>query len=139
MFIVYEALACLAYGILGMLLMAAGYALVDLLTPGKLHRLIWTERNPNAALVLGANTVGVAMVVATAIFVSTGGLAEGLVLAGVYGLVGLLLMGLSFLAIDLITPGRIGEVVTHATLQPAAWINASAHVSVALVVAAAIS
>jgi len=138
-YILEEALACLAYGVLGMVLMALGYLLVDLLTPGKLHALIWTDKNPNATLVLAANTLGVALVVATAVYTSTGSLAEGLTLTCVYGVIGLLLMGLSFVAIDLLTPGKLGAVVTHADLQPAAWINASAHVAVALVVAAAIS
>ncbi|WP_017595439.1 DUF350 domain-containing protein [Nocardiopsis potens] len=139
MFIVYEALACLAYGVLGMVLMALGYLLVDVLTPGKLHALIWTDKNPNATLVLAANTLGVALVVAMAVYTSTGPLAEGLLLTGVYGVIGLVLMGLSFVVIDLLTPGKLGAVVTHADLQPAAWINASAHIAVALVVAAAIS
>ncbi|WP_017558864.1 DUF350 domain-containing protein [Nocardiopsis baichengensis] len=139
MFIIYEALAVLAYGALGLVLMLAGYLLVDLLTPGRLHVLIWEQRNPNATLVLAANTLGVAMVVAMAIYASGGTVADGLLRTAVYGVVGLVLMTLSFVAIDLLTPGRLGDVVNHTELRPAAWINAIAHVSVALVVAAAIS
>ncbi|MDA2806811.1 DUF350 domain-containing protein [Nocardiopsis suaedae] len=139
MFILYEALAVFAYGALGLVLMLAGYLIVDLLTPGKLHVLIWQNRNPNATLVLAANTLGVAMVVAMAIYASDGGLAEGLMLTAVYGVIGLVLMALSFAAIDLLTPGRLGDAVNHTELVPAAWVNATAHVSVALVVAAAIS
>lgn len=140
MFILYDALAVFAYGALGLILMLAGYLIVDLLTPGKLHVLIWQDRNPNATLVLAANTLGVALVVAMAIYASdSDGIAEGLLLTAVYGVIGLVLMAVSFAAIDLLTPGRLGDAVNHAELVPAAWVNATAHVSVALVVAAAIS
>ncbi|WP_067970516.1 DUF350 domain-containing protein [Nocardiopsis trehalosi] len=131
--------SCLAYGIVGTLLMALGYAVVDLLTPGRLHDLIWTERNRNASLIVSANTLGIAVVVFSAIMASEDGLLLGLLSTAGYGLVGLVLMALAFLILDALTPGRLGSVVAETELHPAAWVNASAHVAVALVVAAAIS
>jgi uncharacterized membrane protein YjfL (UPF0719 family) len=131
--------SCLAFGIVGTLLMALGYAVVDLLTPGRLHDLIWTERNRNASLIVSANTLGIAVVVFSAIMASEDGLLLGLLSTAGYGLVGLVLMALAFLILDALTPGRLGSVVAETELHPAAWVNASAHVAVALVVAAAIS
>ena len=58
--------------------MALGYLLVDLLTPGKLRDLIWVESNPNAALLLAANQLGIALIVFTAIFTSYENFGEGL-------------------------------------------------------------
>lgn len=37
------------FGGVGIGLMALGYLLVDLLTPGKLRDLIWVEKNQNAS------------------------------------------------------------------------------------------
>ena len=134
-----DVVACLAYGVVGIALMALGYLIVDLLTPGKLHELIWTNRNRNATLIVASNTLGVAIVVSTAIAASANDLAAGLVTTVVYGLVGLLLMALSFLLIDLLTPGKLGSIVAENELHPAAWVNASAHLAVAAVVATAIT
>ncbi|MBB4929543.1 uncharacterized membrane protein YjfL (UPF0719 family) [Lipingzhangella halophila] len=131
--------AALAYGIAGMLVMVLGYLLVDLITPGRLHRLIWEEQNRNASLIVSANTLGVAIVVVTAIFASEEGLAMGLVTTVAYGVVGVLMMTASFLLIDLLTPAKLGIVLSGTQLHPAAWVNASAHIAVALVIAAAIS
>ncbi|HLU98276.1 MAG TPA: DUF350 domain-containing protein [Thermobifida alba] len=133
-----DVLTCLAYGVVGIALMALGYLIVDLLTPGKLHELIWSDRNRNATLIVSSNTLGVAIVVATAIATSAEGLAAGLVSTAVYGLVGLVIMALSFVLIDLLTPGKLGSIVAETELHPAAWVNASAHLAVAAVVATAI-
>ncbi|GAA3736389.1 uncharacterized membrane protein YjfL (UPF0719 family) [Spinactinospora alkalitolerans] len=137
--LLYNIGACLAYGVVGTLLMALGYIAVDLLTPGKLHELIWTDRNRNATLIVAANTLGTALVVVSAILASEEGLANGLISTAAYGAVGLALMAASFLILDALTPGRLGSIVGDNELHPAAWVNASAHIAVALVVAAAIS
>ncbi|KII00614.1 membrane protein [Streptomonospora alba] len=137
--LLYEAGASLAYGVLGIALMVLGYLIVDVLTPGKLHELVWKQRNRNAALLVASNLLGVSIVVATAIYISTGGLAIGLAGAAAYGLVGLVLMALSFVLIDALTPGKLGELLTDSETHPAVWVNAAAHLAIALMVAAAIS
>ncbi|WP_046468881.1 DUF350 domain-containing protein [Allosalinactinospora lopnorensis] len=131
--------AALAYGAVGLLIMILGYLLVDLITPGRLHKLIWEERNRNATLILSANTLGVAIVVVSAIYASEVGLVTGLFTTVVYGLVGLFMMTASFLIIDLLTPAKLGDVLSDSELHPAAWVNAATHFSIALVMAAAIS
>ncbi len=55
-----------------------------------------------------------------------------------YGVVGIALMALGYLIVDLLTPGKLGSIVAETELHPAAWVNASAHLAVAAVVATAI-
>lgn len=137
--ILFNVGAAFAYGVVGGAVMLLGYLLVDLLTPGRLHHLIWEERNRNATLLVSANTLGAAAIVFSAIMASHGGLLEGLISTAAYGLTGLVLMALAYLTIDLLTPTKTGPLLRRAELHPAAWVNASAHLGVALVVAAAIS
>lgn len=137
--LVYEVVASLAYGAVGMMLMVLGYLLVDLLTPGRLHTLIWQNRNRNAAVLVATNMLGVAVIVATAIYVTEGHFVPGAAASAAYGAVGLLLMGLAFFVIDLLTPGKLGEIVTDDQPHPAVWVNSAAHLALALVLAAAIS
>jgi uncharacterized membrane protein YjfL (UPF0719 family) len=137
--ILQEAGIGLAYGVVGIALMGLGFVLVDLLTPGKLSKLIWTDRNVGAAAVLGAQLLGVGLIVSTAILSSEGGFGTGLASTLIYGLIGIVLMGLAFLVIDLVTPGKLGETIVEAQTHPAAWVVAAAYVSIAGIVAAAIS
>lgn len=55
-------LATLAYGAVGTALMALGFALVDLATPGKLRDLIWAQGNRNAAILLASGLLGVGVI-----------------------------------------------------------------------------
>ncbi|MGH4026769.1 MAG: DUF350 domain-containing protein, partial [Pseudonocardiaceae bacterium] len=62
----------------------------------------------------------------------------GLVSTMVYGVLGLLLMGLSFLVVDLLTPGSLGALLIESTPHPAAWVTATSHLVVAAIVSAAL-
>lgn len=130
--------AAVAYGAIGILLMALGYVLVDLATPGKLRDLIWVHRNPNAALLLVSGLVGVGIILTTAIAASADELVAGLVGTLAYGLLGLILMSLSFLLIDVLTPGKLGDELSTNTIHPGTWVSAGAHVVIATIIAAAI-
>ena len=110
----------IVFGVVGIGLMAAGFVLVDLLTPGKLRDLIWVERNPNAALLLAANQLGIAGIVFTAILTSYDDFAKGLASTVIFGLVGLAVMALAFVVLDLLTPGELGEVICSARAAPGA-------------------
>ncbi|MBE3000326.1 DUF350 domain-containing protein [Nocardiopsis sp. HNM0947] len=139
--ILTSSLYALGYGAVGTVIMLLGYLVTDLLTPGKLHKLIWEERNPNAVLLVSANTLGAAVVVVSAILSSFSelGLGAGLLSASLFGIIGLAVMAASFLIIDLITPTSVRAVIASAEFHPATWVSATAHLSIALVVAAAIS
>ncbi|MGW1677561.1 DUF350 domain-containing protein [Saccharopolyspora sp. NPDC002376] len=131
-------LAAVAYGAIGVAMMALGYGLVDLATPGKLRDLIWVQRNPNAALLLVSGLLGVGIILTTAIAASSDDLVAGLVGTLAYGLLGLILMSLSFLLIDVITPGKLGDELSTPDLHPATWVSAGSHLVIAVIIAAAI-
>lgn len=132
-------LSGLAFGVVGLALMAAGFAVVDALTPGKLRDLIWVERRLGASVLTASNLVGVAAIVTTAIATSHDDFTRGIISTIVYGLIGLLLMAISFVVVDKLTPGKLGEELCAEGFHPALWVNVAAHIGVAAIVCAAIS
>ncbi|MBB4908135.1 DUF350 domain-containing protein [Actinophytocola algeriensis] len=126
------------YGLVGLVLMALGFVLVDVLTPGNLREQVWVQRNRNAAILLASNLLGVGIIVATAIAASQGNWAEGLLSTAAYGILGLVLMGVSFVVLDAVTPGSLGEVLMQQEANPAVYVNAASHISVSAIVAVAI-
>lgn len=128
-----------AYGGVGLLLMLLSFAVVDILTPGNLRHQLWMERNRNAGILVGANLIAVAIIVASAIRASEGNLGEGLVYTIVYSIIGLLIMVISFVIIDMSTPGKLGEIVIHTDSHPAVWVHGIAHIGIAVIIGFAIS
>ncbi|WKU03097.1 DUF350 domain-containing protein [Micromonospora sp. HUAS LYJ1] len=137
--LVTDLLVTLAYGVVGVVLMAVGYVLVDVATPGKLHELIWTERNRNAALLLTSNLAGVGTIVVAAIAASEDDFLLGLVGAAAYGIVGLVIMALAFVLLDALTPGKLGTLLVDPQPHPAVWVSAVVHLATGAIIAAAIS
>ncbi|MFI9642738.1 DUF350 domain-containing protein [Micromonospora sp. NPDC051925] len=137
--LVTDLLVTLAYGVVGVALMAVGYVLVDVATPGKLHEQIWIERNRNAALLLASNLAGVGTIVVAAIAASEDDFVLGLVGAGAYGIVGLVIMALAFVLLDALTPGKLGELLVDPQPHPAVWVSAVVHLATGAIIAAAIS
>jgi Na+-transporting methylmalonyl-CoA/oxaloacetate decarboxylase beta subunit len=127
------------FGLIGIGLMAVGFVLVDLLTPGKLRDLIWRDRNPNAALLLAANQLGIAAIVFTAIFTSYDSFGQGLASTVIFGIIGIAIMGFGFMVLDWLTPGKLGEVICTPDRHPGATVSAAAHFGTALIVCACIA
>lgn len=134
-----EAVAVLAYSAVGIVLMALGFILVDIITPGNLREQIWLQRNRNASILLGSNLLGIGLIVAAAIFASEGRLLQGLAYSFVYGIIGLIVMGVAFLLLDLMTPGKLGQILVDKENHPAVWVSSSMHLAVAFVVVAGLS
>ena len=134
-------LSGLAFGVVGFVLLAVGYAVLDALTPGRLSQLIYDDRNLNAALVVSASVLSLAGIVTTAIATSSDELAEGLLDTAAYGLLGVLLMAAAFVVTDRLTPGRLGELVCDpgTRVHPATVLTALTHLALGAVVAAAIA
>jgi len=126
------------YGLVGLVLMAVGFALVDVLTPGNLREQVWVQRNRNAAVLLSSNLIGVGVIVATSIAASENDWAEGIVSTLAYGLLGLVLMGLSFVVIDAVTPGKLGALLVEDQAHPAVYVNGASHLAVSAIVAVSI-
>ena len=133
-----DLLVTLAYGVVGVVLMAVGYVLVDVATPGKLHELIWVERNRNAAVLLSSNLVGVGTIVVAAIVASADDFRLGLIGAGAYGVLGLVIMAVAFVLLDAATPGKLGELLVDRQPHPAVWVSATVHLATGAIIAAAI-
>lgn len=129
----------LLYGVVGIVLLALGYLMVDLLTPGHLGRRLAQDRNRNAGIIAASAMLAVGIIVATAILTSDGDLGRGLAQSFGFGIVGILLLGVAFMAIDVITPGRLGDSLMGEEHEPMVFVTAAALVSVGGIVAAAIS
>ncbi|WP_132991943.1 DUF350 domain-containing protein [Gordonia zhaorongruii] len=127
-----------AYALVGVALMIVSFALLDVLTPGKLREQLWLERNRNAGILVGSNLLAVAIIVGAAIVASEGGLLEGLLDTIVYTVIGLVVMAVTFLVVDLLTPGDLGELLIQPEHHPAVWVHGVLHIGVAIVVAVAI-
>ncbi|MET9616427.1 DUF350 domain-containing protein [Kitasatospora indigofera] len=131
--------AAAAFGGVGVVLLLLGVGLVDLLTPGKLGRQIWVERNRNAAVLLSSALLGIGGIVFTAILYTYEEFAKGLASTALFGLLGLVLMAVAFWAVDLLTPGKLGAILVDPEPHPAVWVSASCNLAVAAIVAAAIA
>ncbi|MGW1884642.1 DUF350 domain-containing protein [Streptomyces sp. NPDC001970] len=128
-----------AYGALGVVLLILGIVLVDVLTPGKLGRQIWEERNRNAALLLSSALLGIGGIVFTSIWTTYDDFGKGLVSTAAFGVLGLVLMAVAFLIVDLVTPGKLGETLVEPEPHPAVWVTASCNLAVAAIVSASIA
>jgi Na+-transporting methylmalonyl-CoA/oxaloacetate decarboxylase beta subunit len=129
----------IVFGLVGVGLMAVGFVLIDVLTPGRLRDLIWVDKNPNAALLLAANQLGIAAIVFTAIFTSFDSFGQGLASTLIFGLIGIAIMGFAFLVLDWLTPGKLGEVICTPERHPGALVSAASHFGAALIVCACIA
>ena len=135
----FDLLSGLSYGALGLVLLALGYVAIDLLTPGRLTDLIYRDRNWNAAAVVASGLVAIATINVTAIITSHDDLDQGLAYAGTFGLLGIILLAVSFVVVDKFTPGELGELVCSPERHPAVVVTVANHVAVGAIVAAAIS
>ncbi|MFI1359472.1 DUF350 domain-containing protein [Streptomyces sp. NPDC020898] len=134
----------LLYGIAGLVVMAVGFIALDLVTPGKLYHVVWTDRNRGAAVLLGSQSVAVGVVIMKAIEASESeqGLGYGLASTLLYGLAGVLVMTVVGVVIGVVTPGQMGAVVLDdegSRPHPAAWVQAGMYLGTGLMVGAAIS
>ncbi|HEY0002268.1 MAG TPA: DUF350 domain-containing protein [Actinoplanes sp.] len=129
----------IVFGLVGIGLMALGYVLIDVLTPGRLRDLIWAERNPNASLLLAANQLGIAAIVFTAIFTSYDSFGQGVASTVIFGVIGIGIMGLAFVVLDWMTPGKLGEVICTPDRHGGALVSSASHFGAALIVCACIS
>lgn len=128
----------LAYAGIGLAILAAGFFLVDALTPGHLGRQVMEDGNPNAAVLLGAFLISLGLVEWFAIFFTGSGW-DGLDDAVVFGLVGLATQAIGFVLLDLVTPGKLGGVLMRDTFHPGSLVAAAMQISIALVVCASLT
>ncbi|AXK88403.1 DUF350 domain-containing protein [Nocardia farcinica] len=129
--------AILLYAVVGLALMLVGFYAVDLSTPGQLRRLV-AEGKPNAIIVTAAGLVSMAFIVVLAIYSSAGKLAEGLIAALVFGLVGIVAQIVSVRVLERAFGIDIGAALHSETRTTEVLVVAAAHFALGLVVAVAI-
>jgi len=136
----YDLLAGLLYGFVGIALMCAGFAVIDLLTPGRLGDLIVAHRRRDVGTVVASAMLAVGAIVTSAILASDDDLGRGLADTAGFGLVGIALLGIAFAVVDRITPGRLGDVLADEHEDPAvAYVTSAALLGIGAIIAAAIS
>ncbi|MCV7442138.1 hypothetical protein AWB91_22930 [Mycobacterium paraense] len=133
------AVATILYFAVGMAVLLVGFYMVDWLTPGKLRQLVFVDRRPNAVVVAGSMYVSLTIVIITAIANSYSQLGQGLLGVAVYGLMGVILLGIALLCMHLLIPGNFHEHVDEPTLHPGSFAVALILLAVGGVTAAAVS
>jgi uncharacterized membrane protein YjfL (UPF0719 family) len=127
----------LAYSGVGLVVLVAGFFVIDALTPGRLGVLVM-DGNPNAAVLAATALVSLGLILWFAIFFTGAGW-NGLDDALVYGAVGVGAQAVGFLVLDALTPGRLGVVCEAPKLHPAAFVSAAVQLATALVVCASLT
>ena len=107
------------YFLVGIVVLVAGFVMVDALTPGKLRRQVFVERRPNAVVITSAMDVSLALVIIAAIKASSDQLGQGLLDTLVYGLVGVALQGIALAILEAAVPGRFRGFIDAEKLHPA--------------------
>ena len=133
------AVATILYFMVGMAVLLVGFFMVDVLTPGKLRQLVFIDRRPNAVVVAGAMYIALTTVIVSAIVNSYSQLGQGLIGVAVYGLMGVVLLGIALLTMHMVIPGNFHEHVDDPELHPGSFAVALILLAVGGVTAAAVS
>ncbi|MFJ2032658.1 DUF350 domain-containing protein [Streptosporangium sp. NPDC087985] len=132
------ALAIASYAALGVILLIAGFYVIDMAVPGKLSRLIRSDRNSNATLLTGSGLAAVGLIVAASIWSSGGVLYEGLLATAVFGLVGIAVQTVARIVFDKVAGFSVRELVREPELQPGACLLAVIYLAIGLITAVAV-
>ncbi|MEP6851776.1 MAG: DUF350 domain-containing protein [bacterium] len=130
--------ALLVYAALGAVLIAAGFVLVDLTTPGRLNDLVARGR-PNAVAVAVGGAAAIAIIVVTCIFTSGGHLLDGLISTAVFGLVGILALVLAMRALEFVLRIDVDALLHDEHYRPTSIALAATHVALGLIIAASLT
>ena len=128
-----------AYTGVGIALLTLGFFALDLLTPGHLGRHIYEHRSVNAAVTVSAGFLGQGAIVFASIWTNaTSGFGQALLYTVVFGVLGVVLQAVAFLALDLMIPGRLGQHLMEPGFHPASLVSAAVQLAVAVIIVASI-
>ncbi|MDT7800445.1 MAG: hypothetical protein QOI78_3878 [Actinomycetota bacterium] len=130
--------AILLYGVIGLLLMFAGFYAIDWTTPGKLSKLVHAGL-PNAVIVTASGLLAMSFIVVVAIFNSASDLTEGLITSLVYGLLGIIVQVVAVRLLEWATRIDVASTIESEKFAPVSIVVAAAHIGLGLVVAVGIS
>jgi Domain of Unknown Function (DUF350) len=125
------------YAVVGLVLMLIGFYAIDLATPGPLRKMVDANK-PNAVIVSAAGIVSVAFIVVLAIYASSGKLAEGLISAAVFGLVGIAAQVVMMRVATIVLGINMRELFASDDYMHESLMVAAAQLGLGLVVAVAI-
>lgn len=128
-----------AYLGVSMVLLVAGFHILDMFSPKRLVDLILTQNNRNAARVASAAILSLAIVIATAVVTTNDDFAYGLISTAIFGVIGVVLQVVVYFLFDLLTPGNVGDVVDDPVDHPGSWVLAASLLASGVIVAACIS
>jgi uncharacterized membrane protein YjfL (UPF0719 family) len=129
--------AILAYALVGAALIAIGFVVSDLTTPGKLNELVRAGM-PNAVTIAVGGTIAVSLIVLTSIFSSGGHLAEGLITTASYGVLGILVQVFAVRILEFVLRIDVGALLHDDEFSPASVAVAGAHFAMGLIVAVSV-
>ena len=128
-----------AYTGVGIALLVLGFFALDLLTPGHLGRHIYEHRSANAAITLAAGFLGQGAIAFASIWTNaTSGFGRALWWTVVFGVLGVVLQAVAYLALSVALPGKLGEALTEVRLHPASLVSAASQLAVAAIIVASI-
>jgi uncharacterized membrane protein YjfL (UPF0719 family) len=137
--LVQNLVSTLLYFVVGVIILVLGFAMVDMLTPGRLRSQVFLERRPNAVIVTAATDVALTLVIVSAIVASSDKLGQGLVDTLVYGLVGVALQGVALVVLEAVVPGHYRTIIDAERFHPASIAAAVMLLAVGGINAAALS
>lgn len=126
-----------AYSAVGLVILVAGFFVIDALTPGNLGRQLM-DGNPNASVLVASTLASLGIVLWFAIFFTGAGW-DGLDDAAIFGAVGVALQGVGFLVLDAITPGKLGQELMQETYHRGTTVSAALQFASALIVSASLT
>ncbi|MBD8030091.1 DUF350 domain-containing protein [Corynebacterium gallinarum] len=114
----------LAYFVLAAVILVVGFVILDLITPGKLHELVFVHHLPNAAVITVAQQVSIGIIVVTAVLTSSDNLTQGLIETAVFGALGLVIQVIVMALLEVFIPGRFRDLVEDPKLRSGAVVAA---------------
>ncbi len=123
-YLVDGVIGTLSYFVLAAVILVVGFVILDLITPGKLHELVFVHHLPNAAVITVAQQVSIGIIVVTAVLTSSDILSEGLLETAVFGALGLVIQVVVMAVLEAVIPGRFRDLVEDPKLRSGAVVAA---------------
>lgn len=123
-YLVDGVIGTLSYFVLAAVILVVGFVILDLITPGKLHELVFVHHLPNAAVITAAQQISIGIIVVTAVLTSSDILSEGLLETAVFGVLGLAIQVVVMAVLEAVIPGRFRDLVEDPKLRSGAVVAA---------------
>jgi uncharacterized membrane protein YjfL (UPF0719 family) len=137
--LVKELTSTVLFFVVGVVVLVAGFVMIDLVTPGRLRQQVFVERRPNAVVVTAAMDLSLTLVIFSAIRASSDQLGQGLLDTLVFGLVGVALQGVALAVLEAVVPGHYRTIIDAEQFHPASIAAAVVLLAVGGINAAALT